>query len=101
MDKVKANIAMILSKSQLIKCLISTCKKWPFSPTYPWALLIVTHALVTSRLDYCNAPIHGFGLEEYLEVSSDIQAVTVIPLLHELHWFLVCFGALQDASCHL
>ncbi|XP_070796004.1 proto-oncogene Mas-like [Pituophis catenifer annectens] len=73
------------------------------------ALCTVTHALVTSHLDYCNSLYMGLPLRctrrLQLVQNAAVRVVMgaphyshVTPLLHELHWLLVvlqiCFKVL-------
>ena len=66
------------------------------------SLQTVTHALVISRIDYCNALYMGLPLKsiQKLQLAQNAAARAVLgaprrahitPLLCELHWLPVCF----------
>ena len=60
----------------------------------------ITHAFVTSRLDYCNSLLYGISkaatikLQHILNTAARIVTKTkmyghIIPVLRSLHWFSV------------
>jgi hypothetical protein len=68
----------------------------------PDALLMITHALITSRLDYCNALLTGIA-QSHIQLLQRAQNAAakmvtkskkydhVTPILHKLHWLPISY----------
>ena len=64
------------------------------------ATVMLVHALITSKLDYCNSLLHGlpdkliYRLQRLQNIAARIVSRTskfehITPVMYELHWLLV------------